>query len=207
MSDETLEQDREIRPEASEAAGSQSAAEGPQEPMTGANTRLVPVVEAIKYRRRAQQAETRLQQVEQQLNESRAQLESRLEQLGTAEAQRDELQHQLDNARRRSQAERMLHSAGVGDTETAMAILEKRADFSAELEPGQLEQAVAQLLQDKAFLTAGPQALPGKTASARPSNVGTRARIAGTAARAAKTGNRRDVAEYLRLRRQAEAAY
>lgn len=210
MSDEALEQreqaaaadDGGVPPPAAELAH-----EGPQEPLAGPTAKLVPVTEAIKYRRRAQQAESRLQQSEQQLKDLQAQLEGRIEQLATAEAQRDELQHQLDTSRVRRDAERTLYAAGVGDIETAMALLERRGGLSDETEPKQLKQAVAQLVQDKPFLAASRQALPDKTASHRVQNASASARLAQRAAQAAHSGSRRDVAEYLRLRRQVEAAY
>ena len=58
-------------------------------PSAGQKSRLIPVSEAIKYRRRAQQAESVLQQFEQRLEDTQAQLEERLEQLAKAESQRD----------------------------------------------------------------------------------------------------------------------
>jgi len=166
--------------------------------------RLVPVAEAIKYRRRAQQAETRLQQVEQQLNDLQAQLEQRLDQLATAEAQRDEIRHQLEVARVRAGAERVLYEAGVEDIETAMVLLDKRVGLSGDTDADQLRQAIDRLIQDKPFLVGPPLSLPDKTASPRPQASGSGARLARAAARAARTGNRRDIVEYLRMRRQIE---
>lgn len=155
--------------------------------------KLVHVTEAIKYRRRAQQAE-------QQLKEVQAQFEARMEQLATAEAQRDELQHQVEAARRRGSAERLLLASGASDMDAAMILLEKRLEFAEEIEPDALRQAVEGLLVDKPFLLS-PAPLPGKTASPRPVR-GPVARLAQAASRAAHSGNRHDVAEYLRLRRQ-----
>lgn len=211
MSDEALEQKQGASAAANEAdrplSAAESVGESSQERAAGSTAKLVPVNEAIKYRRRAQQAESKLQQFEQQLKDLQAQLESRLEQLATAEAQRDELQHQLSTSRIRSEAERMLYVAGVNDVETAIALLEKRKSFSEELEPKQLKEAVDQLLQDKPFLATSRQALPDKTASQRIQNAGANSRLARAAAQAANSGNRRDVAQYLRLRRQANTAY
>ncbi len=166
--------------------------------------KLVPVGEAIKYRRRAQQAETRLQQIEQQLNEVQAQMAERLEQLATAEAQRDEMQHQLESDRARISAERRFHGAGVIDIDAAMTLLEKRIDLAGEIDGEQLAQAVDALLQDKPFLAAPLAALPGKTASQRLPAPGASAGLARAASKAASTGNARDLAAYLHLRRQAQ---
>ncbi|MDY7011828.1 MAG: hypothetical protein SVV80_13925 [Planctomycetota bacterium] len=173
----------------------------------GREARLVPVNEAIKYRRRAQQAETSLQQFEQRLKDTQAQLDERLEQLAQAESQRDELRHQIDTMQMRSSAERILHGAGVVDIETAMALLDNRGAFCEDLDAGQVQQAVDQLLQDKPILTTTPPALPGKTASSRLDGFGSEARLARSAAQAAQSGNRRDVAEYLRLRRNSNNNY
>ncbi len=211
MSDATQERQQEALVEVNENGGSQPAVgdadRNVQRPEAGLSAKFVPVNEAIKYRRRAQQAESRLQRHEQQLKDVQAQLEDRLEQLAAAEAQRDELQHQFETSRFRGSAERMLYAAGVADVETAMALLERRKSFSDELGTEQLQLAVDQLLQDKPFLLAAPPALPDKTASRRLENVGASARLTQAATRAAASGNRRDVTEYLRLRRQADTAY
>ncbi len=173
----------------------------------GREARLVPVNEAIKYRRRAQQAETSLQQFEQRLKDTQSQLAERLEQLASAEAQRDELRHQIDTMHVRSSAEGMLRDAGVTDIETAMALLDKRGAFSEDLDAKQVQQAVDQLLQAKPILTTVSPVLPGKTASPRLDGFASDARLAKSAAQAARSGNRRDVAEYLRLRRQGNTNY
>ena len=129
--------------------------------------KVVPVTEAIRYRRRAQRAESGLQQVEQKLTDVQSQLEQRLEQLARAEAQRDEFQHRLESAQSRAAAEKLLLSSGVADLEVAVLLLEKRVDLSGDPDQAQLRQAVEQLLVDKPYLLAEPPRLPGKTASAR----------------------------------------
>jgi len=164
--------------------------------------KLVPVGESIKYRRRAQQAEGRVGQFEQQLTEMQTQLEQRAEELATAEAQRDEARQQLTQLNNRFIADRLLSQAGVVDLEAAHLLLSARVDLGDELEPSQVEDAVGQLVVDKPFLR-GTAPLPPKSASARGSAGAVAARIAQAAQTAAKSGSRRDVAEYLRLRRQA----
>lgn len=175
--------------------------------------KLVPVGESIKYRRRAQQAESQLQEFEQQLKEFQSQLELRNEELAAAEAQRDEANFQLTAAESRMAAERMLNEAGVVDIETASLLLSKRVDMSKELDHESLAHNVEQLLLDKPFLRGVPNAakrfgmsLPTKTASAKLPRTGPAAQLAQAAEQAAQTGNRRDVAHYLRLRRQASLA-
>ncbi len=165
--------------------------------------RLIPVSESIKYRRRAQQAEGRIQSFEQQLKELQDKLEASSRNLGLAEAQRDEASHQLLVAENRCLAERMLGGAGVVDIEAASLLLGKRVDFGQEIEAESLARRVEQLLLDKPYLRGGPVAtLPPKTASAR-SPLNGLAQLTRAADRAVASGDRRDVAEYLRLRRQA----
>ena len=51
-----------------------------------AEPKLVPVGESIKYRRRAQQAESKTTELQQQLDDLKGQLEHRNEELAVAEA-------------------------------------------------------------------------------------------------------------------------
>ncbi len=171
-----------------------------------AGARLVPVAESIKYRRRAQQAETRLQELEQRLTDLQAHLECRNDELATAESQRDEARHQLGAAEGRLAAERMLAAAGVVDVETASLLLAKRIDFGDDLDRDAIERAVEQIMLDKPFLRGAGAALPPATASLRSPQTSPAAQLASVAERAARTGDRRDVAEYLRLRRHASRA-
>jgi hypothetical protein len=175
-----------------------------QAPAADGASRLVPVGESIKYRRRAQQAEGRLQELEQQIKGVQEQLDHRSKELGLAEAQRDEARHQLIVGENRSKAERMLAEAGAVDIEAASLLLSKRVDFGEELNADGLARRVEQLLLDKPFLRGSPPAgLPPKTASARASGAAGLAQLTRAADRAASSGDRRDVAEYLRLRRAA----
>ena len=174
-----------------------------EDPQNGA-PRLVTVAESIKYRRRAQQAENRLQEFEQSLAELQAQLEERNDELATAEAQRDEMQHRLNVAENRTLAERMLSESGVVDLETASMLLSKRVDLGAAVDRDALARSVEHLILDKPFLRKGTNvSLPPTSASAKPSQPSPAARLTEAAERAVRTGDRKDVAEYLRLRRQA----
>ena len=168
--------------------------------------KLVPVAESIKYRRRAQQAEGRLHELEQQLTELRSQADRRTEELATAEAQRDEARVQLVTAGNQRSAERLLAEAGVVDFEAAGLLLAQRMDLSSEPDDEAIRRGVEQLLLDKPFLVRPSAPLPPATASPRPEKTGSFARLAKAAERAVQTGSRRDVAEYLRLRRQGTLA-
>ncbi len=173
-----------------------------------AASKLVPVGESIRYRRRAQQAESRCEELEQQLEELQSQMERRSDELAAAESQRDETLSRLtetDNARR---VERRLAAAGVTDFETAGLLLSRRVDLTEELDDEALDRRVEQLLLDKPFLrstAAAGAALPPVSASPRAGDAAA-GQLAHAAERAAQTGNRRDVADYLRLRRSTAAS-
>jgi hypothetical protein len=166
------------------------------------NPRLVPVTESIKYRRRAQQAEGQLETLQQQIDQLRTELEGRDDQLAAAEAQRDEAQHRLRAAETRSMAERALQQAGVVDLEAASVLLARRVDLSQEdLDEDAIAGEVEQLLVDKPFLCRTPGSLPPSSASSREDESTPAARLSEVARQAAHSGSRRDIAEYLRLKR------
>ncbi len=178
----------------------------PGAPGRNGESKLVPVSESIKYRRRAQQAEGQIQQLEQQLQEARKQLSKRDEQLAAAEAQRDEAQMRLTLTENRMLVDRAFAQAGVVDAETASLLLSKRLDLSEPVDGKQLAAGIEQLLIDKPFLRARgfeTASMPPKTASVKDGHPSTAAQLANAARRAIKSGNRRDIAEYLRLRRKA----
>lgn len=156
---------------------------------------LVPVAESIKYRRRAQQAERRAEELERRLAE-------RADQLATAEAQRDEAAQQLAATENRAAAERMLTEAGVADLEAASLLLARRVDLAQPAEGDSLRTAVEQLLLDKPFLRSAAPQLPPTSAGER-GGAPLGAQLAQAADRAARQGDRRSIANYLRLRRQA----
>lgn len=180
----------------------------PQADTNGGEAQLVPVSESIKYRRRAQKAEGRTEEVEQQLKEMQSQLDAHSDELAQAEAQRDEVASRLVETESRLAAERLMATAGLADTETAMLLLSERVDLTQALDGGALADAVEELLIDKPFLRTGrASSLPGATASAKPSVPGSFGALADAAQQAIESGDRRDVAEYLRLRRQNSFSY
>lgn len=173
-----------------------SAPEDPQQP-----EKLVPVSESIRYRRRAQQAEQRTEQLEQQLQETQTQLQQQLEQLAQAESQRDELSDHLARVHHEGRVDSMLREFGVIDTEAAALLLNQRDDLTPDTEDARLRHAIESLLTDRPYLSGQSAArLPEQTATGRDRAGG--ARVVEAARRAARSGDRRDVAEYLRLRRQ-----
>ena len=164
--------------------------------------KVVPVSESIRYRRRAQQAEKRATQLEQQLQETQAKFESQLEELASAEAQRDELADQLTRTRHQRRLERTLEEFGVLDTEAAILLLDKESKLSPDADDSAIQTAVEGLLSSKPYLCGpGASPLPGATAASR-GRASARSQLAGAAQRAIQSGDRRDIARYLRLRRQ-----
>ena len=174
-----------------------------QSPSPGGASKLVPVGESIKYRHRAQQAENRLQNQEQQLRELQAHHETHKEELASIESQRDEARYQLTVTENRLASERMLSEAGAIDLEAASLLLSKRMDFGEPFDAESLARNTEQLLLDKPFLRKGHgAALPPKTAGARLPGTSATAQLTEAAERAIGSGNRKDIVEYLRLRRQ-----
>jgi len=170
---------------------------------------LVPVSESIRYRKRAQQAEARCKEMEQKLQELQQQLAGQQDQLAAAEAQRDESHNRQTLLENRLAAERLLSESGVVDLEAASLLLGQRLNLTEELDREALARSIEQLLLDKPFLRSetapGAAGLPPKTASAKGDRPATASQLAEAADRAIRSGDRRDVAEYLRLRRQSAA--
>jgi hypothetical protein len=140
------------------------------------------------------------------LDQMQQRLDAQLDQLATAEAQRDEALLQAATTENRRLCERKLLQVGVADLETASLLLEARVDVNNEsLDDTSIHSAVQQLVLDKPFLLAGASGgqLPGSTQSPVETAATAAATLVQAASRAAETGNRRDIAEYLRLRRTA----
>ena len=148
--------------------------------------------------------QARAAEAEQTADALRAQLERRNDELALAEAQRDEAQMQMSVAETQSRIEKVLLGTGVIDLETATLLLKKRMDFSEDLTGDQIRNGIQTLLGDKPFLS-GPKpaalSMPGATTSPRQAPAGGDALLR-AAKKAAQTGNRKDIAEYLRLRRR-----
>ncbi len=148
------------------------------------NLRLVPVAESIRYRKRAQGAEK--------------QVESLTEQLAQAKSQETQLQKELDDVRVEQKLVRKLVSAGTVDLEAAVLIAKTRIDGS------DLDGMIEQLKKEKRYLFGNGSDValpPQRTAGAKDRMTGRHTILETAAKRAATTGNRTDLHEYLRLRR------
>jgi hypothetical protein len=150
------------------------------------NARLVPVAESIRYRKRAQSAEKKI--------------ETLTEQLAQANSQTTELSEQLSDIQTEQKLMRQLAAAGAVDLETAVLIARARMQ---DKDDADVSGVIEQLKREKQFLftTGSPGPAPTKTAGARDRVTNSQTLLERAAKKAATTGNRTDLHEYLKLRR------
>ncbi len=149
-------------------------------------TKLVPVGESIRYRKRAQSAEKQAQDLAEQLARASASLEQMA-------AERDRLQLE-------KKLTRQLSAAGAIDLEAAVLIAQSRISEDGS---GDVGDCVERLRNEKPYLFGrGNEAgTSRKTAGAKERVAPNRAALEKAAAQAARTGRPADLHEYLRLRR------
>ncbi len=150
------------------------------------STKLVPVAESIRYRKRAQSAEKKI--------------ESLTEQLAQAKTQTAELSEQLSDIQIEQKLMRQLAVAGAIDLETAGLIARARMQEKPDAD---VTGVIEQLKKEKQYLFAGSNSSvsPTKTAGARDRVTNSQTLLERAAKKAATTGNRTDLHEYLKLRR------
>ena len=150
------------------------------------STKLVPVAESIRYRKRAQSAEKKIEEL--------------TEQLAQAKTQTAELSEQLSDIQTEQKLMRQLAAAGAVDLETAVLIARARL---LDQDDADVTGVIEQLKKEKQFLfSAGnPGAAPAKTAGARDRVTNSQTLLERAAKKAATTGSRTDLHEYLKLRR------
>lgn len=148
--------------------------------------KLVPLAESIRYRKRAQSAEKKLEELSERLADAKAEAEAAAEQLKNIQ-----VEQKLMNK---------LTEAGAVDLETAMLLARVRIEGQNEAE---IDGVVKQLRKEKQYLFADVGSLGAlkKTAGVRERMEGGRNILERAARRAATTGNRTDLQEYLKLRR------
>ncbi len=164
-----------------EQAGEQSADEQ-------GGRKLVPVMESIRYRRRAQSAEKKAQVLAEELAEARSRA--------------SELAERLEQAQLEQQLMRRLSAAGAVDLEAAVLMAKSRIEAGDEAD---VEAVVARLKKEKGYLfggAGGAVGFPRKTAGAREKLSHRQAELESAAKKAAATGSRADLQQYLRMRRQ-----
>jgi hypothetical protein len=152
----------------------------------GDNLKLVPVAESIRYRKRAQSAEKKV--------------EALAEQLSQAKAQTCEIAEQLNGIQVEQKLTRKLAAAGAVDLETAVLIAKAKVEGETEAD---LDSVIERLKKEKQYLFGGSDAatVAKKTAGAKDRMQNSQTILERAAKRAATTGNRTDLQEYLKVRR------
>ena len=153
----------------------------------GDNLKLVPVAESIRYRKRAQSAEKRNEILAEQLNQAESKAKKVAEQLSEIQLEKS-LTHKLA-------------AAGVVDLETAVLITKTRMEDSNE---AGLDGVIEQLKKEKQYLFRNDNnevTAAQRTSGAKDRETGNQAVLERAAKTASTTGNRTDLQEYLKLRR------
>ncbi|MCK5563795.1 MAG: hypothetical protein KAJ07_00995 [Planctomycetes bacterium] len=147
--------------------------------------KLVPVGEAIRYRKRAQSAEQAA--------------EALTEELATSKEQGKQLTEKLQQLESENAMTMELVSAGAIDLEAAMMMTKSRLTGGEDI-----KDVVAQLRAEKGYLFVDrvEQAVLPRTSGVKHKRGGAVAGLEAAAKRAASSGSRADIHEYLKVRRQ-----
>ncbi len=150
------------------------------------SVKLVPVAESIRYRKRAQSAEKKV--------------ESLTEQLAQAQENTVKLSEQLSDIQAEQTLMHKLISAGAVDIESAVLLAKARLQGNKEADP---DAVIEQLKKEKQYLFSPTDELvtATKTAGAKERSTNVHTILERAAKKAATTGNRTDLHEYLKLRR------
>ena len=155
--------------------------------------RLVPVAESIRYRKRAQSAEKKIAAL--------------TEELAEAKTQAARMSEELNGIRSEQELTRKLACSGAVDLEAAVLLAKAKVQGQSEAD---LDGVVEQLKKEKQYLFAEGDMPPGplagtagakKTSGVRDRVHNKHAALERAAKKAATTGNRADLQEYLKLRR------
>lgn len=165
---------------------SQTAVEQPlQDDQTEQNSKAL-IAESIRYRKRAQNAEQKVEALSEQLTEANQQIE-RL----SSDVEGLQLDRKLTGK---------LTAAGATDLEAATLIAKARLNDDADAD---VDQCIEQLKVEKGYLFTQPSPVvtPRPTAGVKDRVTSGKNTLERAATKAAKTGNRTDLQEYLKLRR------
>ncbi len=154
--------------------------------MEGDESKLVPVTESIRYRKRAQVAEKKVEELTEQLSQSQKQTLS--------------LSEQLDEVRADQKLVNKLIAAGTVDVESAVLLAKARMQEQKDLD---VDDVIEQLKQDKQhlFKKSSYNVTVSRTSGAKDRTSDGYAVLANAARKAADSGSRRDLHEYLKTRR------
>ncbi len=152
-------------------------------------TRMVPVAQSIHYRKRAQSAERKAEELTEQLDKASTEVER--------------LSGRLNQIRTEQEISRKLAAAGVLDLETALLVAKTKVNDNGDTD---LDELVEQLKKEKQYLfeardNDGRATTARRTAAAKDRLTSGNATIERAAKRAAASGSRTDLQEYLKLRR------
>lgn len=150
------------------------------------NTRLVPVTEAIRYRKRAQAAEQELSELQTQLKAQEVRL--------------NEANEAIERLERRQRIDALLTESESVDLAVARLLTEQAV---SEMDEPDVDLAVKDLRRHKPYLFR-QQSYGSPAMAAHPTDTADPAEQA--AERAINSGNRRDLLDYLKLRRRATSA-
>ena len=149
--------------------------------------RLVPVGEAIRYRKRAQSAEKEVSELSNNLED--------------ANSRNEQLTSKLEDMQFENSLVSKLASVGAKDFEAVFLLAKKRMETSDEKD---VDSIVGQLMKDKRHLFVSEHefvSAAGKTSGVRQRGDGSRRGLENIARKASASGNRVDVQEYMRARR------
>jgi hypothetical protein len=149
--------------------------------------RLVPVGEAIRYRKRAQGAEKEVSELSANLKD--------------ANSKSEQLTIELENMKLENNLVSKLASVGAKDFEAVFLLAKKRLETS---DAKDVDSVVEQLMKDKEHLFVSkhePISAVGRTSGVRQRGDSSRRGLGNIAQKAAASGNRVDVQEYMRARR------
>lgn len=148
--------------------------------------KLVPVAESIRYRKRAQSAEKRVETLAQELAQAKSEASQMAEQLSSIRVEQELL--------------RKLAAVGAVDLEAAVLIAKAKIEGEAQAD---LNGVIEQLRKEKQYLftSSGGVVTSKKTSPAKDRIQNSQAILEGAAKKAATTGSRTDLQEYLKLRR------
>jgi hypothetical protein len=151
------------------------------------NLKFVPVAESIRYRKRAQSAERKIETLTEQLREAKSEAKKMAEQLSSIE-----IEQKLTSR---------LAAAGTVDLETAVLIAKAGIEGGDDAD---LDGVVKRLKREKQYLfvdNSDGAVTAKKTAGVKDRMQNSQTTLERAARRAATTGNRTDLHEYLKLRR------
>ncbi|OQA00872.1 MAG: hypothetical protein BWY69_01540 [Planctomycetes bacterium ADurb.Bin401] len=150
------------------------------------NEKLVDVSEAIRYRKRAQLAEQKKTILEQELADRNSEIEKLNKNLAQMNVERQLIEK--------------LVWAGVSDLEGALIIGKNRIEQNSK---ATASEVVEQLKKEKSYLfnDARTVTASGKTSGVKDKLSGTKGVLERAAKKAAQSGSRTDLQEYLRARR------